>query len=382
MENPFQKTLERYIAIRGATLRPGTVELYRRRLNSLIQFLRLHHPQVDSFAKLRPAPHIEGWLQMLAKRQPPYKNSTRRSYIQHVRRFLEDIREWDWPDSPPPGLIRRQDLPPEQRYLPKPLPPEVDITLVRGLCARGDFVSLGLLLLRRTGLRIGELLRLELDCLVEDPDGHDSLRVPLGKVHRERVIPIDAETAALIKEIQRMRGERPATVDPETGRPVELLFCNARGQMLYGELFNRALDRIAESLGITQNVYPHRLRHTFATDLLRHGVSLPGVMKLLGHKTIKMTLRYVEVTNEDLGKNYLEALARAREHYALLTPPQTNGETEPQEPLEAMRAAFDELLARIQALRFDHPDPTIRKRLQRFVERLRRAQSELLDLLG
>ncbi len=46
-------------------------------------------------------------------------------------------------------------------------------------------------------------------------------------------------------------------------------------------------------------------RHTYATELVRGGLNLVGVMKLLGHRTIKMTLRYVKVTNEDLGRDYL-----------------------------------------------------------------------------
>ena len=88
--------------------------------------------------------------------------------------------------------------------------------------------------------------------------------------------------------------------------------------MLAYHLFARKLKRVARTASITENVHPHRLRHTYATELLRSGVSLIGVMKLLGHKTLRMTLRYVEVTDEDLGREYLIAIEQTRHRYSEL----------------------------------------------------------------
>ena len=383
MENLCHQTLKKYLAVLGTTLRPQTVAHYRRHIEGLIKFLRKHHPNVDSFDMLRRTPHIEGWLQFLATAKPPLKNNTRRDHIQHLRRFFKDIREWDWPGAPPPGLIVSDDFPPCDRFLPKPLPPEVDAVLIEGLQIMGDSLCLGLLLARWSGLRVGELAGLEMDCLTQNPGKRYSLRVPLGKLHNERVIPIDAETASLIETIRIERGERPPWVDPETGRSIDLLFCNAKGRKLHRNRFFQKLKSVAKSLGISHNVHPHRLRHTYATELLRCGVSLPGVMKLLGHRTLKMTMRYVEVTNEDLGKAYLKAVAKARKQYAELKRFHANSETEcPQGTLERIDEAFDELIARIQSVRFDHPIPLIRKKLQRFVERLRIMQKEIPNLLG
>lgn len=377
-------SLKRYLDIRGATLRPNTIQHYKTDILSLIEFLQRCFPELDSFSNLKRYPHIEGWLGELAKAQPPYKNVTRRNRIRDVRRFLEDIYEWGWPESPPIGLILRQDFPPPQHYLPKPLPPDVDALLMEGLEEEADLISLGLILARRTGLRIGELCRLEMDCLLENSGGRYSLRVPLGKLYSERVIPIDQETADLIKALRKMRGERPSILDPETGRTLDLIFLNHKNSFTRGNTFSQRLKSVAKSLGISQNVHPHRLRHTYATELLRYGVSLPGVMKLLGHKTLKMTLRYVEVTNEDLGRDYLKALEKARHQYASLELANTSAAEEPEErrePLTVIEATFDQLVARIQGVRFDHPNPKLRKKLQRFVERLRRAQSELSNLL-
>ena len=376
----LDQDLKRYLDIRSATLRPSTLGGYRQIILGLIAFLRTNFPEVDSFAKLERR-QIESWLDRLAKRDPPISNSFRRQSIRSVRRFFEDLRQWRWPGCPPAELISREDFPPAQKYLPRPLAPDVDAVLMAALEKEGDLSCLGLLVARRTGLRIGELCRLEVDCLTEDPQGNFSLRVPLGKLHSEREIPVDERTAALIKVIRAQRGERPSTTDPETGRSVALLSCNRKGRALEPSRFRKRLKQVASECGIDERVYPHRLRHTYATEMLRYGVSLPGVMKLLGHTTLKMTLRYVEITNVDLGRDYLRAIDRAGRHYAGLAAPGGTQTAASSASMGSIEADFDQLVARLQTLRFDEPDPERRKRLQRFVERLRRAQNDLPDLI-
>lgn len=379
-DSVFDRDLKRYLDIRSATLRPSTLQGYRHIILGVIAFLRTSLPEVDSFAKLERR-HIESWLDMLAKRDPPISNSFRRQSIRSVRRFFEDLRQWGWPGCPPAELISRNDFPPAQKYLPKPLAPDVDAVLMAALEKEGDLSCLGLLVARRTGLRIGELCRLEVDCLTEDPQGNFSLRVPLGKLRSEREIPVDDRTAALIKTIRAERGKRPMTTDPDTGRSVALLSCNREGGVLDPSRFRKRLKQVASECGIDENVHPHRLRHTYATEMLRYGVSLPGVMKLLGHTTLKMTLCYVEITNVDLGRDYLKAIERAGRHYAGLDAPGSAETADGSASMGSIEAGFNQLVARVQTLRFDEPDPERRKRLQRFVERLRRAQKDLPELI-
>lgn len=153
--------------------------------------------------------------------------------------------------------------------------------------------------------------------------------------------------------------------------------------MLPYHAFARKLKRVARSAGITEHIHLHRLRHTYATELLRSGVSLIGVMKLLGHKTLKMTLRYVEVTNEDLGREYLSAIEQARHRYSELKEGRrAETDADDSDPVDTINAIFDELVARVQKIRLDDSGAARRTRLQRFVERLRRAQSDLPRLLG
>ena|SRR5947209_7404326 len=72
------------------------------------------------------------------------------------------------------------------------------------------------------------------------------------------------------------------------------------------------LPRIAAEAGIPAHIVPHQLRHTYATMLLRAGIVLPGLMKLLGHRKANMTLRYVEITQHDLQREFHQAQARPR----------------------------------------------------------------------
>lgn len=377
--NLLHQVLKRYVDIQSATLRPSTLRQNTTHLLALTEFIQERFPEIDSFAKLERS-HVEAWLGSLAAQRPPYKNSTRQAYIRSARRFLDEIREWGWPHGPRTPLLTLKDLPPSQRYLPRPLAPSVDRQLTRELRRRGDLVSLGLILARRTGVRVGELQRLELECLTQHTEGMMSIRVPLGKLRSEREVPVDQRTVDLIRLIRRKRGKRPAATDPESGKPCDFLLCHRDGELFHRNVFNYRLKSVAKDAAIEENVHPHRLRHTYATDLLRNGVSLPGIMKLLGHRTLRMTLRYAAITNEDLGRDYLNAIARANRRYsesevfpALETPRA--------EPTQAIELSFDQLIARLQAIRFDEEDPQHRKRLQRVVERLRRVRRDLPDFL-
>jgi site-specific recombinase XerD len=311
----------------------------------------------------------------MASHEPPYSVDTRRRYITDVRLFFDRIYDWRWKEAPPPDLIRKKDFPKANRHLPRPLSPEVDLALRRRLEHDGDLLAKCLLLTRATGIRIGELQRLERDCLLRSPDGNCVLRVPLGKLHQDRVVPIDDTTARLVEEILALSPERAPFRDPKTNRRVRFLTGYESGKPFHRDRFRARLRRAVKAAGIKERVYPHRLRHTYATDLLRCGVSLPALMKLLGHTSLSMTLRYADVTPTDLSRAYLDAAEKNRERYAALGPailPDRGAQ-----PMTNVVAALDDVIARIQQLRFDHPDERRRHDLQRLVERLRRARADL-----
>jgi len=374
--------VSRYLDVRTCTSRPNTVENYRFILKHWLRFLSTHHPGIRTIEKLERS-HFEHWLRSLAMRRPPFKNSTRRLSIIRCRRFLCDISEWAWTSAPLEDLLRTSDLPPLNRQLPKPLSAELDALIQHALKTQDNLWAKGLLLARWTGLRIGELTRLERQCLIAEPGERWSIRVPLGKLHNERLIPVDPQTAQLVEGIRHECGRRPATIDPDTGQQIKLLICAPDGSRLTEGRFRYRLNRIVLTLGIPEHVHPHRFRHTYATELLRHGMSLPGVMRLLGHSTPTMTLRYAGINQDDLRESYLRAIREARKRYPHVTKIiDHNSQTDPSDTLDDLDGAFCDVVARIQAIRFNHPDSEKKKKLQRFVESLRRAQKKLPDLLS
>jgi integrase len=127
-------------------------------------------PDLTSLADLDRQRHIEPFLQDVAGARhrftgAPLSASERRSRIQLIGRMLSTIAEWGWAEAPSRRLIFARDVPRLPRALPRYIPPDADRRLVRELenwsnRLRAD----ALLLMRATGLRIGELVDLELDC--------------------------------------------------------------------------------------------------------------------------------------------------------------------------------------------------------------------------
>src|SRR6202035_1896577 len=93
------------------------------------------------------------------------------------------------------------------------------------------------------------------------------------------------------------------------------------------------LQDICAAVGIATHIVPHQLRHTYASELVRAGVGLPALMKLLGHVNPEMTMRYVEVASTDLQREFHMARSQPRH----LTP-------QPKAPIITLRAGLDGVL--------------------------------------
>jgi site-specific recombinase XerD len=298
---PLEEIFAAQLANLATTLEPGTLRGYRLAVKSFLRYLQANYPELRTLSALRRAPHLLGWLRSFCEQFPPLSNGTRRLYLTRFRRLLNDLALSD-PLSIQEGLIRRDDFPPVNHYLPKPLSPEDDTLLQHYLHHKDDLPSNALLLLRASGMRIGELLNLPLDCLrhLGQHLGNEqwTLHVPLGKLHTERLVPVDDDTRRIHARILLLRQCHPAAA-----RSPFLLPQPSGHQAAYLAL-RKSLAKVAQAAGCSAPVTPHQLRHTYATEMLRAGVSLPGVMQLLGHKTIQMTLLYTQVSQTDLQRQY------------------------------------------------------------------------------
>src|SRR3974377_2339812 len=105
-------------------------------------------------------------------------------------------------------------------------------------------------------------------------------------------------------------------------------------------ILRKTLANAARTAACTTSVTPHRLRHTFATTMLRLGVSLPALMQLLGHKDIHMTLLYLDVTQQDLQREFHCARQKAASLHPIPKLPLPQATTPQRVDLPAIRNAI------------------------------------------
>ncbi len=160
------------------------------------------------------------------------------------------------------------------------------------------------------------MLDLELDCVHEIGGQGSWLKVPLGKLDTERMVPLDDETVELIDRVTEIRSPGRPLPHPRTGKPAQFLFTR-QGRRLSQNAVRAELDRAAADAGL-DHVTPHQLRHTYATALVNAGVSLQSLMALLGHVSAEMSLRYGKLFDATVRTEYERALTLAKDHLAIL----------------------------------------------------------------
>jgi integrase/recombinase XerD len=162
-------------------------------------------------------------------------------------------------------------------------------------------------LLYATGARISEAVALDVDDVrggVDDLARTSSLRL-LGKGDKERVVPMNRTAARVLGDY--LTAGRPAFVR----RATPALFLNARGGRLSRQSAWSVLRAAAEKAGVTRDISPHTLRHSFATHLLDGGADVRVVQELLGHASVTTTQIYTLVSMDSLREVYATTHPRA-----------------------------------------------------------------------
>ena len=335
----LEEALRARVRLLATTLRPATVNLYQSTLRHFLAYLRQHFPNLRRPDQLRRDPHLLGWLESLAAYRIPSSGqalspSSRAGHVIRLRHLLDLLADHAFPPSP--GLLAPEDVPRAPQFLPRALTPEDDARLQAELRRPNDLLASALLVTRLTGLRIGETADLAADCLKHLGGDQWALHVPLGKLHTERWTPVDPECRTLIARLQFLRTLPPVA-------PPEFLLPRPKGRAVLCCQLRAALAAAARQAGIASHVVPHQLRHTYATSMLRAGVSLPGLMQLLGHRTADMTLRYVQVTQQDLQREFQQAQNHPRHclpRPALLSLPDDHTAADPDSVLARLSASI------------------------------------------
>ncbi len=314
--HPLEEALTARVRLLATTLRPSTLRHYEHTAALFMTWLRESFPEVRRADRLRRDPHVLGWLEHLWMRRVghsgrPLCNDTRGAHLIRLRKLFDLLADHAHP--PRPGLLLSEDIPRPDQVLPRPLTPEDDDRLQTELRRGTDLFSSALLLTRLTGMRIGETVDLAADCLRHLGGDDWALHVPVGKLHNDRWTPVNGEVRELIARLRFL-----ATLSPAADNRFLLPYHASRVALCQD--LRRALTQAASRAGIAAHIVPHQLRHTYATTMLRAGVSLPALMKLLGHRTANMTLRYVEVTQKDLQREFHLAQQNPRHLIPLPTP--------------------------------------------------------------
>ena len=357
--HPLTKFFEPAAESVTTSLGDASVTSYRCTVRHFLIYLGARHPAVHSLDQLRRDPHILGWLALLRSQNPPLATITRANYVIYLRCMLEELA---WTQQLPAlaHLLGRGDVPRTEHRLPRPLTPEQDQLIQRELLRRNDLFSNVLLLLRHTGMRIGECVDLSVDCLRTIGPNQWAIHVPLGKLKTERWVPVDSMVCQLV---ERIRSLRPPTA-PNTGR---LLLSRKRGRFMLIRTLRATLQDVIAAAGITARIVPHQFRHTYGTEMLRAGVGFASIMQLLGHKSPHMTMRYLEITQPDLQREF----HLARLHPRHLAPSQTVDSASP--PRADLASLIDSLKAAqhvLEMFRRSLAEDSSRRRLARLARRL------------
>ena len=149
-----------------------------------------------------------------------------------------------------------------------------------------------LAILYSTGLRVSELVNLRINSI--DP-GERTIRIR-GKGEKDRIVLFDDRTQRLIEDYLEKR--------PQDS---EYLFINRSGNHLTPRYIQMMIKDYAKAAGIKKRVTPHKLRHSFATHLLKHGVDIRAIQQLLGHSNLSTTQIYTSVDMHTLKNVYDQA---------------------------------------------------------------------------
>lgn len=146
-----------------------------------------------------------------------------------------------------------------------------------------------------TGARISEVINLELNQI----DFEECIIRVVGKGKKERIIPLD--DVAIDALDNYINNYRPFLIKNET---CNYVFLNKNGEKISRQMIFKMLKNLANKAGITKEISPHTLRHSFASNLLNNGADLRVIQELLGHENLETTEIYSHLQNKKIKDDY------------------------------------------------------------------------------
>jgi len=368
LQHPLAPAFARTVESLSTALAPSSARNYGIVVRNFLVYLSDQHPEITRLEQLRRDPHILGWMARLRTQTPPLAATTCIGRLFALRTIFYELA-WTNQIAQLAHLLEREDIPRMPHTLPRPLTAEQDQHLQQEFLRRNDLGANVFLLIRHTGMRIGECADLSNDCLRSISSDCWAIHVPLGKLKKDRIVPVDAFVRNLVQRLRFFRSLDPL---PPDGR----LLARPGSKIALVVQLRDYLHLVCHSLGLSTRIVPHQFRHTYATEMLRSGVSFPVLMKLLGHVDPAMTMRYVDVALTDLEREF--QLARSKPRHLAPQPKHASSQLRP-----GLNGLIDSLITSQHALEiFRRALPNREKRapLDRLANRLTKILTEIRKL--
>ena len=287
-------------------LASNTITAYRHDLERFFHYLSINQLAFDQI-KVDDLSLYVAWLRGMGNTEFKIGQSSIARNVISLRSYYNYLAKEHKLNNPaanfkPPKIAKR---------LPKALSIEQILSILN--IAGDDLISLRdkamLELLYSTGARVSELINLNaLDISTTSNNGEVSTTVKLkGKGGKERVVPIGSYAVKAVNDY--LTRSRPSLLKVSTQRS---LFLNQRGGRLSRQSAWNVVAASAKRVGLTEQVTPHSMRHSFATHLLDGGADIRVVQELLGHASVTTTQIYTLITIDKLRESYASAHPRSR----------------------------------------------------------------------
>jgi integrase/recombinase XerD len=279
-------------------LSANTIASYNLDLADFIAHMRAQN--ILSIDVVEPK-HVQEHIMWLSKRNLSARSQSR--HISAIRQFFRFLAAEGLNNKNPASDI---DMP----KIPKRLPSHLDLSEIDCILEAierktprqiRDYAMISLMY--ATGLRVSELVGLKL----EDVDLAHGFLNALGKGSKERVIPMgEMAISALGKYLSDARSVLLK------GLGSDFFFVARRGQPLTRQAFFKLLKSYASLAGLSKDVSPHQIRHSFATHLIEGGADLRALQVLMGHSDLSSTEIYTHLNKDRLHQLYQEYHPRAK----------------------------------------------------------------------
>lgn len=303
-QNWLKTTAKKFIRYMAATRKLGTLLDYISRLNTFSSFIYELHPNINP-SNINRSLLIEYISYLTEKGQSP-RNRT--LILSALNVFFETALLNEWLEIPS-HLIRLGDSPQHTKLLPRYIPEEVMQQLNQHLDALPEPVMRMVLVIQECGLRVGELLQLQINCLKQDAKGDSYIQFMRWKMKKEDTLPISPELVTVIQEQQQY-------IQEHLEKDFKYLFCARepraefypKATVMSDNSFVNFLKKLAENFDIKDssgkrwNFQTHQFRHTVGTRMINNGVPQHIVQRYLGHECASMTMRYAHINDGTLRK--------------------------------------------------------------------------------